>query len=128
MLVRHSQVFRDILDIPRPVVGENGEDDDTFDGAPIVELGDEANDIYALLKMMYDSPKYIHLSKPEDVPFYLIESVLRASSKYEIEQYQAWAIARLKKYPAASDTVESIYNHPKWKTYFRNPDYCIRLI
>ncbi|KAG8989241.1 hypothetical protein FRB93_003681 [Tulasnella sp. JGI-2019a] len=71
--------------------------------------------------MMYNTP-------PEDVQFDLMESVLRVASKYEAEQYQAWAMACLKKYPTTNDTVESVYNHPKWKTYFRDPIYCIRLI
>ncbi|KAG8996758.1 hypothetical protein FRB94_008053 [Tulasnella sp. JGI-2019a] len=80
-----------MFDIPRPVVGENGENDDTFDGVLLMELGDKTKDIRALFRMIYDGP-------PQDVPFDLIESVLRVSSKYEIEQYQAWAISCLKKY------------------------------
>ncbi|KAG9022899.1 hypothetical protein FRB95_013999 [Tulasnella sp. JGI-2019a] len=78
ILILRSHVFRNMFDMLRPVVGENGENDDTFDGVPLMELGDEAKDIRALFGMMYDGP-------PEDVPFDLIESVLRVSSKYEVE-------------------------------------------
>ncbi|KAG9021243.1 hypothetical protein FRB95_002531 [Tulasnella sp. JGI-2019a] len=71
-----------MLDIHQLMVGEDGENNDTFDDIPGVELGDETKDVHALFRMMYKTP-------PEDAPLDLMESVLRVANKYGVEQYQA---------------------------------------
>lgn len=51
--IRHSQVFRDMLSVPRPMNG--GQVDDEFEDVPVVELNDRAEDMRALFRIMYDS-------------------------------------------------------------------------
>lgn len=49
ILSRHSEVFRDMFDIPQP----EG-DAETLDGAPVVHLPDSLHDITHLLCALYD--------------------------------------------------------------------------
>lgn len=56
MLVRHSQVFRDMFSIPRPEADGASQDESVYEGAPVVQLDDRTEDIRALFRLMYDSP------------------------------------------------------------------------
>lgn len=68
------------------------------------------------------------IQRPEYVPFDTIDSVLRLANKYEFEQYHSWALSHLQKYPNSSQSVDTVYDHPTWKAYFRDPHFCIRMI
>ncbi|KAI0945976.1 hypothetical protein AcV7_010076 [Taiwanofungus camphoratus] len=83
-----SVIFSDMLEIPQPEVV------DSVDGCPLVQLADAAQDWLTALKWMYD-PDEFH-SMPHPVPWTLIPSALRISTKYEIAALRKWAIEGLR--------------------------------
>ena len=48
MLARHSLIFQDLLSLPPPM------DQRTIDGCPIIELHDLPDDVWYLLRALYD--------------------------------------------------------------------------
>lgn len=52
VVMRHSTVFRDMFSVPLPA----HDGDESFDGAPVIELDDEVEDLRVLFRLTYDSP------------------------------------------------------------------------
>ncbi|KAG9003042.1 hypothetical protein FRB94_003405 [Tulasnella sp. JGI-2019a] len=108
VLERHSTVFRDMFSIPSSADG--GDASNQWEGLLVVTLNDLAEDVRALLRLTYDIP-------PIDAPLAMIGAVLRIAHKYQAEQYEAWCIAWIKKYPSTDDTMAEVYGHPYWPKY-----------
>lgn len=53
VLIRHSQVFKDVLDIPQP--GQPSEPQ--VDGCPVMPLFDDTEDVQAILSILYNNIK-----------------------------------------------------------------------
>ncbi|KAG8989238.1 hypothetical protein FRB94_008058 [Tulasnella sp. JGI-2019a] len=118
VIARQSEVFRDMFGVTSSA-GDGG-GGEIFEGAPVIKLDDRADDIRALFSLMYNVP-------PKEVPFALIDSILRIADKYGAEQYKSWALSSLKEYPSAENTVEQAYDSPKWAA-FADPSFCLRII
>lgn len=52
MLIHHSPVFADIFTLPTPT--ESTAADELYDGVPIVQMSDRADDLASLLNVLYD--------------------------------------------------------------------------
>ncbi|EJD00814.1 uncharacterized protein FOMMEDRAFT_89795 [Fomitiporia mediterranea MF3/22] len=85
-LARHSDVFRDLLSIPQP------QDEASFEGCYIVELHDSPEDLWYLLKALYDGLYFRQLCASD---FGSLAAILRLSSKYFIEHLRERCISRL---------------------------------
>ena len=48
MLAHHSPIFSDMFALPSPSIA------DTYEGAPLVDMPDKAEDLADLLKVLYD--------------------------------------------------------------------------
>ncbi|KAG8885979.1 hypothetical protein FRB97_008517 [Tulasnella sp. 331] len=118
ILARHSTVFRDMFNIPPPP--NDGDDTNKLEGSLVIKLDDASADVRVLFGLMYDTP-------PIEVPLAMLESVFRLAHKYNAEQYEAWCIAWIKKYPSAGGGMVKVYKHPKWLTY-NDPHDAARLI
>jgi len=66
--------------------------DETYEGCPVVELHDSAEDVANLLLALYDGPKF-GSNDPQD--FGIVSGILRLSTKYAIDSLRAKAIAHL---------------------------------
>lgn len=51
VLRRSSALFRDVLSLPQP---PSGDEDDVYDGCPVITLQDPAGDIELFLRVLYD--------------------------------------------------------------------------
>ncbi|KAI0074102.1 hypothetical protein K474DRAFT_1602155 [Panus rudis PR-1116 ss-1] len=81
MLAHHSPVFSDMFACSDADSSIN----DKYDGAPLVELSDNAQELTELLRILYHPDTLLSLNKyPADVPI-LIRGPLRLASKYQIE-------------------------------------------
>ncbi|KAJ7650832.1 hypothetical protein FB45DRAFT_1050708 [Roridomyces roridus] len=85
ILVEHSSVFEGLFSIPQPQSAE------AIDGCPVVELSDAAQDVELLLSALYNP----FFQKPQQ-PYELVAAMLRLGKKYEIDQFKADAIARIR--------------------------------
>lgn len=54
LLAKYSPIFRDMFSLPQP------EDQETYDGVPMVELQDDPDILRALLRVIYE-PLYVQL-------------------------------------------------------------------
>ncbi|KDQ50402.1 hypothetical protein JAAARDRAFT_199963 [Jaapia argillacea MUCL 33604] len=100
-LSRHSAFFRDMFSLPQPVrqggsnassQAQTGSDGDTFEGCPVLDLHDPADDLANLLKALYDGPTFGNNDQDD---FRIVSGILRLSTKYIIDTLRAKAIAHL---------------------------------
>jgi len=86
ILSANSPIFRDMFSLPQPNEGE------LVEGCPVVTLFDSAVDLSHFLRAIHDAGYYDRTKTKE---FSLVASVLRLSSKYNVEYLRERAIAHL---------------------------------
>ncbi|KIJ55806.1 hypothetical protein M422DRAFT_200144 [Sphaerobolus stellatus SS14] len=91
LIARHSEVFRNMFEIPQP---PNNEQSEMIEGCPVIDLHDNSADLASLLCALYDGPTWGD-NGPED--FETVAGVLRLSHKYLIDQLRTKAIVHLEK-------------------------------
>jgi len=91
-LARHSEVFRDMFDIPRPTTTLDPVEQ--ISNCPVVRMHDRPNELSYLIKALYDGPAF-NLRNVED--FYHLAGILRLSTKYLIPRLRIQAIQYLTK-------------------------------
>lgn len=57
IVCKHSSIFRDMVAMPQP--GGTSDDENTFDGCPLVRLSDSPDDLSVLLEAIYSNPEYV---------------------------------------------------------------------
>lgn len=105
LLSRHSVFFRDMFSLPPP--GNHSHTtipptrsplnlalaEQTYDGCPLVELHDSAEDVKNLLIALYDGPTFGNNNRADYV---VVSGILRLSHKYIIDKLRTKAIAHLR--------------------------------
>ncbi|KAF8184217.1 hypothetical protein BJ912DRAFT_975411 [Pholiota molesta] len=87
IICQHSAIFRDMMAMPQPN-DESLDNENTFDGCPVVKLEDNSDELSMLLEALYnlDYVQELELairSGNEDIALQSISGVLRLSTKYE---------------------------------------------
>ncbi|KAF8187700.1 hypothetical protein BJ912DRAFT_969265 [Pholiota molesta] len=87
IICQHSAIFRDMMAMPQPNDGSL-DNENTFDGCPVVKLEDNSDELSMLLEALYnlDYVQELELairSGNEDIALQSISGVLRLSTKYE---------------------------------------------
>ncbi|KAF5374142.1 hypothetical protein D9615_008824 [Tricholomella constricta] len=85
VLAKHSDVFKDMFDVPTPP------NDPTVEGCQIVHLTDSAQDVEHLLSCLYD---WLHYSS-EPLPVRILSALVRLGHKYAFLQFRDEAVSRL---------------------------------
>ncbi|KAI0790887.1 hypothetical protein C8Q75DRAFT_761236 [Abortiporus biennis] len=88
VLSMHSNVFRDMLGIPKPP-----NDDYLYDGCPIVPLSDTAEEVLIMLSALYDSISHYEQGR-RPLPFKDVAAMLRLGIKYEIDKLRNESVHR----------------------------------
>jgi len=93
-LSRRSTVFSDMFTLPQPPVMTTHATlaDETYEGCPVVELHDSAEDVENLLLALYDGPKFGDNDRHD---FAIVSGILRLSTKYAIDSLRSKAITHL---------------------------------
>ncbi|KAI0350414.1 hypothetical protein OH77DRAFT_1363361, partial [Trametes cingulata] len=91
-LARHSEVFKDLFDVPQPPPSM-GTASENMDGFPVIHLSDAAYDIEQLLRAIYD-PVNI-LGSAAKVTCRVLFALLRMTHKYQVDTLHQEAIRRV---------------------------------
>ncbi|KAL4246201.1 hypothetical protein ABKN59_009294 [Abortiporus biennis] len=86
----HSNIFRDMINIPRP-----SNDEHIYDNCPIVPLSETADEVRIMLSALYDSISNFKQGR-KPLPFSGVAVMLRLGVKYEIDQLRDEAVDRFK--------------------------------
>ncbi|TFK39269.1 hypothetical protein BDQ12DRAFT_698267 [Crucibulum laeve] len=87
VVAARSPVFHDMLAFPQP------DDQEMYDGCPLVMLYDADEDVRYFLKAIYDSGFFE--PPPSTTEFDIISGILRLSTKYEVDYLRRRAIRHL---------------------------------
>ncbi|KLO08177.1 hypothetical protein SCHPADRAFT_859299 [Schizopora paradoxa] len=105
VLARHSQVFRDMLDLSSSEAVTSGE---SYEGLPLVDLEDSASDLNALLSFLYEPCSLSMKRYDPDTPL-RVEPILRMASKYQFDGVRNAIVERIKEdWPA---------NYREWEQF-----------
>ncbi|KAL0947784.1 hypothetical protein HGRIS_013858 [Hohenbuehelia grisea] len=92
ILAQHSQVFRDMFAVPQPTAADQ---DDAYDGLPVVHLHDTPEDLKAFLQCLYD-PYFVPDDRYCDKYAQIILGPLVVATKYECDRLVDRVVARLR--------------------------------
>jgi len=106
VLVRHSEVFRDMFALAQPGTSAS----DTIDGCPFVHVSDSAEDFAHLLRPLYAGGDGPYFKTDVALPFDTVAAMLRSGSKYQVPQIKEEALRRLKR--AYSSTLQEWDHRP----------------
>ncbi|KAF8184218.1 hypothetical protein BJ912DRAFT_1043786 [Pholiota molesta] len=95
ILCKHSSIFRDMVAMPQP--GGPSDDENTFEGCPLVRLPDSPDDLSALLEAIYGYPDFFRELQDELEDSFEkfvkpLSGILRLSIKYEFQAMRKEAI------------------------------------
>ncbi|GBE79345.1 hypothetical protein SCP_0205430 [Sparassis crispa] len=82
MLAHHSPVFADMFDVPPPP------DEEGYDGVPLVQMADAAEDFASLLSVLYNPSELPYKRLDPNTPA-LITGMLRLTAKYQLDDLHA---------------------------------------
>lgn len=115
-IAHRSEIFRDLFALPKTGTAE------TIDGCPVIGLPDSASDLRHLLLVLCCGKKYVPIVAPtrfiyvaltcvenvisyyyardevQQVPFAVLETLIRLGHKYAVQDVLQEALGRLKKY------------------------------
>ncbi|KAJ3540716.1 hypothetical protein NM688_g6189 [Phlebia brevispora] len=92
ILALNSAVFCDMVSLAQPP--SPSEDEDLFDGCPMIQLSDEAEDLAVILRLMYNGcQRYVALT--EVLPFSIVKAMITLGHKYEMEEVRLEGLRRL---------------------------------
>ncbi|KAG9017309.1 hypothetical protein FRB95_008840 [Tulasnella sp. JGI-2019a] len=128
VLVRHSTVFRDLFDIPRPLSIDGS---DNFEGVAVVNLPETSDEVRMLLKFVYgDIPccQDKNCSGFQNSTFEQVENILRISHKYDVTRSYECGLQHLRQYPSVNDSGQYGVRTPiEWSRY-KDPAFLVHLI
>ncbi|KAJ7747293.1 hypothetical protein B0H16DRAFT_1555431 [Mycena metata] len=91
MLARASPIFRDMFTLPSPSTVEK------YDGAPFVEMHDDAKDLRELIALLYDPPYISTILEGKDFTLRMLGPT-RLAKKYEIDWIRKMVASQLEKH------------------------------
>ncbi|KLO06814.1 hypothetical protein SCHPADRAFT_945780 [Schizopora paradoxa] len=98
ILANNSSVFKDMLAMPSGGGTGSSDEEDTYEGKPVVKMvGDSDDDVRYLLMALYNH-NFFRANNPTTAPILL--SLLYASSKYDVPAIRSEVIKHLKSYYA----------------------------
>ncbi|PSR75832.1 hypothetical protein PHLCEN_2v8864 [Hermanssonia centrifuga] len=89
ILTHHSAVFSSILSIPSPP-----ESNEIYEGAPLIQLTEDANDVEALVNALYNPSTIAPKKMDPDLPL-RVRGILKLAEKYQIDSVRQLIIQRL---------------------------------